>query len=71
MISYENSIYFPFLAFLRYFIRYFVTWALQSLKEKSDMLDRPMGLQVELRGFPHFGLYIPKAFIVNKAEIDE
>ena len=34
MISYEKSIYFPFLSFLRYFIRYFVPWALQSLKEK-------------------------------------
>ena len=30
-----------------------------------------MRLQVELGGFPHFGLYIPKDFIVNKAEIDE
>ena len=30
-----------------------------------------MRLQVELGGFPHFGLYIPKDFIVNKAELDK
>ena len=30
-----------------------------------------MSLLVALRGFPHFGLYIPKAFIVNKAELDD
>ena len=30
-----------------------------------------MRLQVELGGFPHFGLYIPKNFIVNKVEIDD
>ena len=71
MISYEKSIYFPFLAFLRYFIRYFVPWLCKASKTKSDILDRPMRLQVELRGFPHFGLYIPKASNVNKVELDE
>jgi len=43
----------------------------KASRTKSDILDRPMRLQVELRGFSHFGLYIPKDFIVKKAELDE